>query len=562
MSPFQAEEVATNPAPSSTSSPRQDEKPELEAEIELGPTEIRDIVRLIQCPRCSLPLTEPVTLPCGKSLCKQCLPVPHLRANISYPATASRLQGFECPFPECAREHALGDCTVDVTLRMAMTAMKSELDKARALALASGQKTSIEQKDQWAVAGISSLQEKEAAPRLVEGGKLVATYTLVEQGGLDYHAEVTYTELAAPDSDQLGADALVLHQVKASVRQEMDCQICYALFYDPITTPCGHTFCRHCLHRVLDHAAHCPVCRRTLSVQPLLHRESCHTNERVWKTINHFWSDAVALRKQAIAAEGHNEVSGFDIPVFVCTLSFPSMPTFLHIFEPRYRLMIRRALEGDRTFGMVLYQRPRSSSDRNFTELGTILRIVNVEFFPDGRSLLETVGVSRFRILRHGTVDGYMMANIEKINDISIAEEEELEVSETRQANGSAGGHGGPADTGSQDGAGSNLERPRSRSSLGPLTKRDLESMPTQALMDFASDYVGRMREQSVEWLTARMMAIYGECPDDPAKFPWWFASILPVKDEEKYRLLETSSVRERLKICCGWILEWEATRW
>ena len=42
-----------------------------------------------------------------------------------------------------------------------------------------------------------------------------------------------------------------------------------------------------------------------------------------------------------------------EIPVFVCTLSFPTVLCPLHIFEPRYRLMIRQCMEsGTRQFGM------------------------------------------------------------------------------------------------------------------------------------------------------------------------------------------------------------------
>ena len=41
------------------------------------------------------------------------------------------------------------------------------------------------------------------------------------------------------------------------------------------------------------------------------------------------------------------------LPVFVCTMAFPSLPCPLHVFEPHYRLMIRRCLEtGSRRFGM------------------------------------------------------------------------------------------------------------------------------------------------------------------------------------------------------------------
>ena len=43
------------------------------------------------------------------------------------------------------------------------------------------------------------------------------------------------------------------------------------------------------------------------------------------------------------------------IPVFVCTLAFPSVPCPLPVFEPRYRLMIRRVMEsGARQFGMCI----------------------------------------------------------------------------------------------------------------------------------------------------------------------------------------------------------------
>lgn len=46
-----------------------------------------------------------------------------------------------------------------------------------------------------------------------------------------------------------------------------------------------------------------------------------------------------------------------NIPIFVCTMSFPGIPCPLHVFEPRYRLMIRRCQEsGTRRFGMCIYE--------------------------------------------------------------------------------------------------------------------------------------------------------------------------------------------------------------
>lgn len=37
-----------------------------------------------------------------------------------------------------------------------------------------------------------------------------------------------------------------------------------SLLFEPVTASCGHTFCRECLYRVLDHAPTCPVCRTLL----------------------------------------------------------------------------------------------------------------------------------------------------------------------------------------------------------------------------------------------------------------------------------------------------------
>jgi hypothetical protein len=214
----------------------------------------------------------------------------------------------------------------------------------------------------------------------------------------------------------------------------------------------------------------------------------------------------------------------------------------------------------------VIPKRRQYPGDSDFHELGTLLRIVNIQFYPDGRSLIETVGLSRFRVLDHGFIDGYMVGKTERVDDISLEDEEAAEAAEAT-----------PIETESQQGPISTINDikeptepasspplPRSGSSSPhiPTSTADVDSMSTQSLMHYAYTFVNRMQEQSVPWLAERMLTIYGECPEDAAIFPWWFASMLPVKDIEKYRLLGTSSVRERLKICCTWIVEWETSRW
>ena len=61
-----------------------------------------------------------------------------------------------------------------------------------------------------------------------------------------------------------------------------------------------------------------------------------------------------------------------------------------------------------------------------FADVGTVLHINSVEYTPDGRCLISTVGESRFRTLQHGKRDGYHTASIEFIMDDSVSGEEEI----------------------------------------------------------------------------------------------------------------------------------------
>ncbi|XP_070710615.1 E3 ubiquitin-protein ligase TRIM39-like [Pempheris klunzingeri] len=48
------------------------------------------------------------------------------------------------------------------------------------------------------------------------------------------------------------------------------CSICVNVFSDPVTTPCGHSFCKTCLSEHWDKSdlCHCPVCNKRFCVRP------------------------------------------------------------------------------------------------------------------------------------------------------------------------------------------------------------------------------------------------------------------------------------------------------
>src|SRR5690606_27730317 len=75
-------------------------------------------------------------------------------------------------------------------------------------------------------------------------------------------------------------------------------------------------------------------------------------------------------------------------------------PMPLHIFEPRYRAMVRDCLEGDGRFGMVYHdwdrQGPFLSEEGS---VGFVAVIREHQGLNDGRSLLVLDGSERFRIV-------------------------------------------------------------------------------------------------------------------------------------------------------------------
>ncbi|XP_025842522.1 LON peptidase N-terminal domain and RING finger protein 3 isoform X5 [Vulpes vulpes] len=201
---------------------------------------------------------------------------------------------------------------------------------------------------------------------------------------------------------------------------DLECALCMRLFYEPVTTPCGHTFCLKCLERCLDHNAKCPLCKDGLS-QCLASRKYSK-NVIMEELIAKFLPEELKERRR-LYEEEMEELSNLNknVPIFVCTMAYPTVPCPLHIFEPCYRLMIRRCIEtGTRQFGMCLGDPVKG----RFAEYGCILEIRNVQFFADGRSVVDSIGKRRFRVLHQGQRDGYNTADIEYIEDQKVQGED------------------------------------------------------------------------------------------------------------------------------------------
>src|SRR4029077_16917331 len=101
------------------------------------------------------------------------------------------------------------------------------------------------------------------------------------------------------------------------------------------------------------------------------------------------------------------------IPLFpLNVVLFPGEELPLHIFEPRYRRMVRECLDGRSPFGLLL------AMDDGVTRVGCTAEILEVvKRYPDGRMDIVTVGRDPFRIVELFTEDSLLEGQIDYLED-------------------------------------------------------------------------------------------------------------------------------------------------
>ncbi|ELR45503.1 hypothetical protein M91_15025 [Bos mutus] len=135
---------------------------------------------------------------------------------------------------------------------------------------------------------------------------------------------------------------------------DFKCALCRRLLFEPVTTPCGHTFCLKCLERCQDHATHCPLCKEKLS--ELLASSNFNTTALAEELIFRYFSDELSDRESMMKKwwSCHSKSSCSRIPEYDCTLAIKDIRTFSY-----------------------------------------------------GGSIIDAVGISRFQVLSHHHRDGY-----------------------------------------------------------------------------------------------------------------------------------------------------------
>jgi Lon protease-like protein len=241
-------------------------------------------------------------------------------------------------------------------------------------------------------------------------------------------------------------------------------------------------------------------CRSSLSIHISPNRQACNITMR--SMLNRWCPTQYQTKKQTIIAE-LEEQSVF-IPIFVCTIVMPGMSCPLHIFEPRYRLMIRMVMDsGDARFGMCL---PVDRSG-GFSQIGTSCDIKSVRLLPDGRSLVSTIGGRRFHVLERSIRNGYNVARVEWFDDLP----------ETQQV--------------------------AMFTNMSPALSELITMVKTRT----STQLIPKLTHM---WST--LIKQFGDMPSltdpNPNPFSYWLGALLPMDIEQKYAFVQLRSTYERYK--------------
>jgi uncharacterized protein len=116
------------------------------------------------------------------------------------------------------------------------------------------------------------------------------------------------------------------------------------------------------------------------------------------------------------------------LPLFpLGAVLYPGMLLPLHIFEDRYRRLVRDLLDGPgpepRRFGVIAIRKGRETGVEgvhSLYEIGCTAALRRVEKHEDGRFELVTVGTQRFRLLALDQTLPYLQGEVEMLTDEAV----------------------------------------------------------------------------------------------------------------------------------------------
>jgi Lon protease-like protein len=126
--------------------------------------------------------------------------------------------------------------------------------------------------------------------------------------------------------------------------------------------------------------------------------------------------------------KGITQLPLFPLPIVLLPIEI--LP--LHIFEPRYRELLKDVESSNKLFGLHYFEPKEEFETRpSIGSIGCVAEVREVQEMPDGRSNIITSGLVRYRLLDYVESDTpYLVGEVEFFEDDSENTAEELKAAE------------------------------------------------------------------------------------------------------------------------------------
>lgn len=245
------------------------------------------------------------------------------------------------------------------------------------------------------------------------------------------------------------------------------------------------------------------------------------------------------------------------IPLFpLHTVLAPGIALPLHVFEERYRVMVRRCLDSSSPFGVVLIREgsevapPRGTSQElAIAGVGTFAEIREASKHADGRWDVLAVGTARFLVREvHAEIAPYLVAEVEPYpdepGDVDDDEAEELVERVTRRFVDYL-----------------RLLQPRDGETAQPIDVQmevETEEISDDDGDDDGDEGAGDRWSAAIPLLESDALPVSIDDPDavrvalripeDPSALSFLLTGIVQVEPDRRQALLEAASADERLR--------------
>lgn len=182
-----------------------------------------------------------------------------------------------------------------------------------------------------------------------------------------------------------------------------ECPICMGPFIEPLLVGCGHAFCRVCLlqtTRLSPTGRSCPLCRADVDIKsPLEHPVDQALENRVRAALPPDVYEAKQKQATELVEEFKRQVRT-ELPIFYMDPgSSAGSPVRLHLFEPRYKILIRRVWESNQLF-IYCAKKPKQG------DKGVVVHVQQAFFLPGGLANIIGMGVQEIRLGHTWVEDG------------------------------------------------------------------------------------------------------------------------------------------------------------